>query len=104
MQEVVADLLVGKSLESLGDIYPMVVDGLCRYVFGGVLAGFVGVKAKRESPVVLLDRLLIGILFCESAIVLRAHGFGSSRRTLETPSTSYGSQMSGVVRAVTIIR
>ena len=72
MEEVITDLLVGKSLESLGDVYPMIVDGLYRDVFGGVLAGFVGMKAKRKSPVMLLDRFLIGILFCELAILFKA--------------------------------
>lgn len=40
---VVADLLVGKSLECLGDVDPVVVDGLEGDVLGRVLTGFVGV-------------------------------------------------------------
>lgn len=40
---VVADLLVGESLECLGDVDPVVVDGLEGDVLGRVLTGFVGV-------------------------------------------------------------
>ena len=69
MQEVVANLFIGKGLESLCDVYPMVVDGLCCDVLCGVFAGLVGVEGKRESSVVFLDRLFVRILFTPSAFL-----------------------------------
>jgi hypothetical protein len=59
---VVADLFVGESLECLGDVDPVVVDGLEGDVLGWVLAGFVGMQCERELPVVLLNRPLVGRL------------------------------------------
>lgn len=59
---VVADLLVGESLECLGDVDPVVVDGLEGDVLGRVLTGFVGVQCEREFSVVLLDGPLVGRL------------------------------------------
>lgn len=99
---VVADLFVGKSLECLGDVDPMVVDGLEGDVLGRVLTGFVGVQCERELSVVLLDRPLVGRL--RFALDPSPQEIMAKTRTLETPSTSYGSQILVTVRAVTQIR
>lgn len=62
MQVVVADLLVGERLESLGDFDPVVIDRLdCKVPFGVGLY-LVGVKSERELAVVGLDLLLVGRL------------------------------------------
>jgi hypothetical protein len=103
LEEVVADLLISQGLECLRDVYPVVIDGLGCDVLCGVLAGLVGVKGKGESSVVFLNRLFVRILFSQSVSLFVVAGLGSSR-TLDTPSTSYGSQMSGELRAVTMIR
>jgi hypothetical protein len=88
LKEVVADLLVGKSFERLCDIYPVIVDGLCRNVLCGVLAGFVGMQSKRESSVMFLNRLLVRILICKLASLSKVRVANGGHRTLETPNTS----------------
>jgi hypothetical protein len=72
LKEVVADLLVGQSLEGLRDVYPVVVDGLDCDVLRGVFAGLIGVEGERESSVVFLNRLLVRILFSQSVFLFRA--------------------------------
>lgn len=65
LNEVVANFLVGKGLEGLGDIYPVVVDALYRNVLFRVLASLVRVQGKRELSVAPLDFFLICALCCE---------------------------------------
>lgn len=71
LEEVVADLLVRQSLERFCDVYPVVVDGLYCNVFGGVLAGLVGVQGKRKLSVVLLDGLFVCALLFVSLCSVR---------------------------------
>jgi hypothetical protein len=103
LEEVVADFFVCQRLERFCDIYPVVVDGLYCDVLLRVLVGLVGVQGKRKPSVVLLDGLFVCALLDWLACVPGDQPL-ERRRTLETPNTSYGSQMSGVVRAVIRIR
>jgi hypothetical protein len=44
LEVVVADLLIGQSLESLGNVYPVIINGLCGDVVREVLACFIGME------------------------------------------------------------
>lgn len=65
LKKVVANVLVSKGLEGLGDVYPVVVDALRGNVLLGILASLVRVKCEGEFAVMPLDCLLICGLYCE---------------------------------------
>ena len=59
---IVADILVSERLKSLGDLDPMIVDGIFRDVLRRILARLVRMERKGESTIARLDLLLRGRL------------------------------------------
>jgi hypothetical protein len=104
LEKVVPNLFVGQSLECFRELYPVVVDDFFGDISGQVFLPFVRMLSKAEPPVEALDFFLAGGLDLLSVDAQNLPWGRGAGLTLETPKTSYGSQILGIVLAVTTIR